>query len=224
MIQSATVDREKLLKMYPALSDLNIEQLASLLRPESFLQLPENTELFAEHQPCRGFPLVLEGSIRVIKQSANGRELMLYRVKPGGSCIISSSCLLGKTQYNARGITETAIKLLVLPLPLFSTLITENTAFRDFVFHLFSERISNLMELVEEVAFTRLDQRLAKQLISRSDNVLNITHQQLANELGSVREIVSRLLKGFAAQGLVGLSREQIQILNREKLTLLATM
>ena len=224
MIQSATVDREKLLKMYPALSDLNIEQLASLLRPESLLQLPENTELFAEHQPCRGFPLVLEGSIRVIKQSANGRELMLYRVKPGGSCIISSSCLLGKTQYNARGITETAIKLLVLPLPLFSTLITENTAFRDFVFHLFSERISNLMELVEEVAFTRLDQRLAKQLISRSDNVLNITHQQLANELGSVREIVSRLLKGFAAQGLVGLSREQIQILNREKLTLLATM
>ena len=224
MIQSATVDREKLLKMYPALSDLNIEQLASLLRPEALLQLPENTELFAEHQPCRGFPLVLEGSIRVIKQSANGRELMLYRVKPGGSCIISSSCLLGKTQYNARGITETAIKLLVLPLPLFSTLITENTAFRDFVFHLFSERISNLMELVEEVAFTRLDQRLAKQLISRSDNVLNITHQQLANELGSVREIVSRLLKGFAAQGLVGLSREQIQILNREKLTLLATM
>lgn len=224
MIQSATVDREKLLKMYPALNDLNIDQLASLLRPESILQLPENTELFAEHQPCRGFPLVLEGSIRVIKQSANGRELMLYRVKPGGSCIISSSCLLGKTQYNARGITETAIKLLVLPLPLFSTLITENTAFRDFVFHLFSERISNLMELVEEVAFTRLDQRLAKQLISRSDNVLNITHQQLANELGSVREIVSRLLKGFATQGLVGLSREQIQILNREKLTLLATM
>jgi CRP/FNR family transcriptional regulator len=224
MIQSATVDREKLLKMYPALNDLNIEQLASLLRPEALLQLPENTELFAEHQPCRGFPLVLEGSIRVIKQSANGRELMLYRVKPGGSCIISSSCLLGKTQYNARGITETAIKLLVLPLPLFSTLITENTAFRDFVFHLFSERISNLMELVEEVAFTRLDQRLAKQLISRSDNVLNVTHQQLANELGSVREIVSRLLKGFAAQGLVGLSREQIQILNREKLTLLATM
>ena len=224
MIQSATVDREKLLKMYPALNDLNIDQLASLLRPEALLQLPENTELFAEHQPCRGFPLVLEGSIRVIKQSANGRELMLYRVKPGGSCIISSSCLLGKTQYNARGITETAIKLLVLPLPLFSTLITENTAFRDFVFHLFSERISNLMELVEEVAFTRLDQRLAKQLISRSDNVLNITHQQLANELGSVREIVSRLLKGFAAQGLVDLSREQIQILNREKLTLLATM
>ena len=224
MSQSATVDREKLLKMYPALSDLNVEQLASLLRPEALLQLPENTELFAEHQPCRGFPLVLEGSIRVIKQSVNGRELMLYRVKPGGSCIISSSCLLGKTQYNARGITETAIKLLVLPLPLFSSLIIQNPAFRDFVFHLYSERIANLMELVEEVAFTRLDQRLAKQLLSRPDNVLNITHQQLANELGSVREIISRLLKGFSAQGLVGLSREQIKILDREKLSQLASV
>lgn len=218
------MDREKLLKMYPALSDLNVDQLAALLRPEALLQLPENTELFAENQPCRGFPLVLEGSIRVIKQAANGRELMLYRVKPGGSCIISSSCLLGKTQYNARGITETAVKLLVLPLPLFSSLIIQNPAFRDFVFHLFSERIANLMELVEEVAFTRLDQRLAKQLLSRSDNVLNITHQQLANELGSVREIISRLLKGFAAQGLVGLSREQITILDREKLTQLASV
>ena len=224
MSQSATVDREKLLKMYPALSDLNVDQLAALLRPEALLQLPENTELFAENQPCRGFPLVLEGSIRVIKQSVNGRELMLYRVKPGGSCIISSSCLLGKTQYNARGITETAIKLLVLPLPLFSSLIIQNPGFRDFVFHLFSERIANLMELVEEVAFTRLDQRLAKQLLSRPDNVLNITHQQLANELGSVREIISRLLKGFAAQGIVGLSREQIKILDREKLTQLASV
>lgn len=224
MSQGATVDREKLLKMYPALSDLTVDQLTSLLRPEALLQLPENTELFAENQACRGFPLVLEGSIRVIKQAANGRELMLYRVKPGGSCIISSSCLLGKTQYNARGITETAIKLLVLPLPLFSNLIIQNPAFRDFVFHLFSERIANLMELVEEVAFTRLDQRLAKQLLSRPDNVLNITHHQLANELGSVREIISRLLKGFAAQGLVGLSREQIKILDREKLSQLASV
>jgi CRP/FNR family transcriptional regulator len=224
MNQSATVDHEKLLKMYPALSELHADQLTALLRPESILQLPENTELFAEHQPCRGFPLVLEGSIRVIKQSANGRELMLYRVKPGGSCIISSSCLLGKTQYNARGITETAIKLLVLPVPLFSNLIIQNPAFRDFVFHLFSERIANLMELVEEVAFSRLDQRLAKQLLSRPDDVLSITHQQLANELGSVREIISRLLKGFATQGLLSLSREQITILDRKKLTELASM
>lgn len=218
------MDHEKLLKMYPALIDLNADQLAALLRPEAILQLPENTELFAEHQPCRGFPLVLEGSIRVIKQAANGRELMLYRVEPGGSCIISSSCLLGKTQYNARGVTETAIQLLVLPVPLFSSLIIQKPAFRDFVFHLFSERIANLMELVEEVAFARLDQRLAKQLLSRPDNLLSVTHQQLANELGSVREIISRLLKGFAAQGLVGLSREQITILDREKLTQLASV
>jgi CRP/FNR family transcriptional regulator len=224
MNKSATVNREKLLKMYPALSDLNGEQLTILLRPDSILQLPENFELFAENQPCQGFPLVLQGSIKVIKQSVSGRELMLYRVKPGGSCIISSSCLLGKTQYNARGISETAIKLLVLPLPLFSNLIVQSPAFRDFVFHLFSARIANLLEVVEEVAFARLDQRLAKLLVSKELYELNTTHQHLANELGSVREIISRLLKGFAAQGLVRLSREQIEILDRDKLKHLASV
>ena len=85
----------------------------------------------------------------------------------------------------------------------------EHPPFRDFVFHLFAERIAELMQLVEEVAFTRLDQRLARLMLARS-GAIRRTHQQLADELGSVREIVSRLLKGFAAQGLVALGREQI--------------
>lgn len=124
-------------------------------------------------------------------------------MRPGGSCIITSSCLLGHTDYNARGIAESPLTLQV-PVPLFSRLMREHTPFRDFVFHLFAERISELMQLVEEVAFARLDQRLAKALLAREAATLNLTHQQLADELGSVREIVSRLLKGFAAQGLVG--------------------
>ncbi|MBP7488866.1 MAG: winged helix-turn-helix domain-containing protein, partial [Azospira sp.] len=94
--------------------------------------------------------------------------------------------------------------------------------FRDFVFHLFSERLAELMQLVEEVAFHRLDQRLAKLLLAKNGDTLHATHQQLAEELGSVREIVSRLLKGFAAQGLVALGREQIGILDRNGLKSLA--
>jgi CRP/FNR family transcriptional regulator len=147
--------------------------------------------VFAEHQPCQGFPLVLEGSIKVIKLAANGRELMLYRVMPGGSCIISS-CLLGHSDYNARGIAETPLTLLALPVSTFTTLMVEHAPFRDFVFHLFADRIGELMQLVEEVAFARLDQRLAKLLLARHESTLNVTHQQLADELGSVREIVSR--------------------------------
>lgn len=217
-----TVDRENVLNFYPALASLPANLLSALL--QSSMNLPAGTEVFAEHQPCQGFPLLLSGSIKVVKQASNGREMVLYRVTPGGSCIISSSCLLGHSDYNARGIAETPLTLLALPVKTFTSLMIESTPFRDFVFHLFAERISELMQLVEEVAFNRLDQRLAKLILARNQDTLNITHQQLADELGSVREIVSRLLKGFVAQGLVSLGREQLTITNRQGLQNIAAV
>ena len=221
---TTSADPHALLALYPALAGLAPAQLATLLRPAAIMHLPAGTQVFAEHQPCQGFPLLLEGSIKVCKLAANGRELMLYRVTPGGSCIISSSCLLGRTDYNARGIAETPLTLLALPVPAFTALMLEHPPFRDFVFHLFAERIGELMQLVEEVAFARLDQRLARLLVARKEDVLAVTHQQLADELGSVREIVSRLLKGFAAQGLVGLGREQLSIIDRPGLQRIASL
>ena len=221
---NAAVDREKVLNLYPALRSLPADRLASLLPPHAIMHLPAGAQVFAENQPCQGFPLLLEGSVKVIKLAASGRELMLYRVVPGGSCIISSSCLLGHTEYNARGIAETPLTLAALPVGAFAALMVEHTPFRDFVFHLFADRIGELMQLVEEVAFARLDQRLAKLLLARNETVLGVTHQQLADELGSVREIVSRLLKGFAEQGLVTLGREQITITDRPGLQKLAAV
>lgn len=210
-----------LLALYPALSSLAPDQIAALCRPEALLSLPEDTELFAEKHPCRGFPLLVAGSIKVVKNTPAGREMLLYRVEPGGSCIITSSCLLGHTPYTARGITETPIRMLMLPASLFQNLIEGNTAFRDFVFHLLADRIAELMQLVEEVAFRRLDQRLAKLLLGKAEPI-HATHQSLADELGSVREIISRLLKGFADQGLVSLGRERITLVDRRGLELLA--
>ena len=216
-------ERATVLPLYPALAGLPEKLLGQLLRPEAVVHLPAGSQLFAERQPCQGFPLLLAGSIKVVKSTAAGREMLLYRVEPGGSCIITSSCLLGHTAYSARGLAETPLTLLVLPAPLFAQLVAEHAAFRDFVFDLFSERIAELMQLVEEVAFSRLDQRLAKLLLGRHGDVVAVTHQQLAEELGSVREIVSRLLKGFAAQGLVALGREQITLLDRPGLKAIAT-
>lgn len=218
-----TIDRQRLLSLYPALAGLAAQRLDALLQPQGVMQLAAGTQVFAEHQPCQGFPLLIEGSIKVIKLASSGRELMLYRVVPGGSCIISSSCLLGHTDYNARGIAETPLTLLAMPIPLFSALMIEHAPFRDFVFHLFADRIGELMQLVEEVAFTRLDQRLAKLILARNETRIHVTHQQLADELGSVREIVSRLLKGLAAQDLLTLGREQIVISNREGLQKIAS-
>ena len=212
---------DAVLKLYPALHSLPAKELAAACQPTALLSLPAGAEIFSEQQACKGFPLLLSGTIKVVKNTAGGREMLLYRVEPGGSCIISSSCLLGHTAYPARGIAETPLSLLMLPTPVFDQLIAENAAFREFVFHLFAERIAELMQLVEEVAFHRLDQRLAKLLLAK-DEPIHATHQALAEELGSVREIISRLLKGFSVQGLVALGREQITLLDREGLKNLA--
>lgn len=209
------------LELYPALRALPHDELAAACSPAMLLKLPAGAQIFAEQQTCQGFPLLLAGTIKVVKTTQAGREMLLYRVEPGGSCIITSSCLLGHAPYSARGVAETPLSLLLLPAALFDKLVAEQPIFRNFVFHLFSQRIAELMQLVEEVAFHRLDQRLAKLLLGK-DEPIHATHQALAEDLGSVREIVSRLLKGFAAQGLVTLGREQITLLDRDGLQQLA--
>ncbi len=208
--------------LYPVLGKLPAGLLQRIVDALQTMSVPAGTVVFDEHQPCRGFPFVLVGSIRVAKLSASGRELPLYRVQAGESCIISSSCLLGHADYNARGVAEGATTLALLPRPLFDEMLGE-AVFRDFVFALFSERMADLMQLVEEVAFRKLDQRLAALLLGKG-RVVHATHQQLADELGSVREMVSRLLKGFAEQGLVKLGREQVEVLDAAGLRRVASV
>ncbi len=212
--------RRQLLQAYPMLSDLPPEALDRMLNRAGWVKVPAGTVLFDDRQVCEGFPFVVDGSVRVIKASSSGRELPLYRVAVGETCIISSSCLLAAEDYNARGVTESDTLLMMLPKAAFDGLLSE-LVFRSFVFHLFAERIASLMQLIEEVAFHKLDQRLASVLLGKG-RILHVTHQQLADELGSVREIVSRLLKGFAAQGLVRLAREQVEILDAAGLRRLA--
>ncbi|WP_079436911.1 Crp/Fnr family transcriptional regulator [Zoogloea sp. LCSB751] len=198
--------------LYPVLAALPAAARQRLQARAQVISMPAGATVFDELQACHGFPFVLSGGLRVVKAAPNGRELPLYRVTPGETCIISSACLLGRAPYNARGIAEVETRLLLLPNADFQALLDE-PAFRDFVFQLFSERIADLMQLIEEVAFRKLDQRLAALLLGKGPR-LHVTHQQLADELGSVREIVSRLLKGFAEQGLVALAREQVAILD----------
>ncbi len=210
--RGTNMNQKLLAQLYPILDALPAALRGKILSQAQAVAVPAGTLLFDERQPCSGFPFIVKGSIRVLKPAANGRELPLYRVLPGETCIITSSCLLGHADYNARAVAETDTTLMLLPRPLFEELIAQ-PAFRDFVFRLFSERIADLMQLIEEVAFRRLDQRLAGLLLGRGKR-LNTTHQQLADELGSVREIVTRLLNGFAGQGLVRLGREEVEILD----------
>ncbi|BBI99336.1 cyclic nucleotide-binding protein [Ferrigenium kumadai] len=209
--------QKRLLQHYPMLCELPAAELDSLLAVANVMQIPAGTTVFDEDQPCQGFPLLLSGNIRVIKAAPNGRELQLYRVVPGESCILTSSCLLGHTRYQARGITEQTLEMVLLPAAAFHKLLDRHEAFRSYVFHLFSDRLTDLMQLVSAVAFQKLDQRLAA-LLTAKPNPIHATHQALADELGSAREMVSRLLKGFEEQGWIRLGREQIEVINASAL------
>ena len=214
--ETATL-RERLLGQYPALRELSDEEVGKVLSEGSLREVPAGTVMFDEAQPCVGFPFVLAGSIGVSKLSENGREIQLYTVDAGESCILSSSCLLGSVVYDALGVALMDTSFFILPRPTFERLLRSSDAFRHYVFGLFADRISDLMQTVEEVAFKRLDQRLASLLLRRGPRV-QATHQQLADELGSVREIISRIVRNFATQGLVKTGREQITVLDPQGL------
>jgi CRP/FNR family transcriptional regulator len=209
--------RALLARRFPVFAEIDPAALDGLLRNLQLLHVPAGTILFDAKQPCRGFPLLLEGSVRVAKAAPNGREIVLYRVEPGEGCILSGSCLLGDTDYSATGVAETAVTLVSIPPALFEELMIESPPFRRFVFGMYSARLAEVMELVEEVAFRKLDERLAQVLIHRGP-VIAATQQDLADELGSVREIVSRLLRSFEQRGWVRLERERISVLDPKAL------
>jgi CRP/FNR family transcriptional regulator len=212
--------RTLVLERFPSLAGLPAATMEALLR-SPVRRMPAGSVLFEADQPCGGFPLVLEGSVRVAKIAPNGREILLYRVDPGESCILSGSCLLGHASYSASGIAETDVTVLAIPPALFNELMVQHAPFREYVFGLYGARLAEVMELIEEVAFKRLDTRLAQLLVHRGP-VVESTHQKLADELGSVREIVSRLLRSFEDRGWVKLERERVTVRDPKALAALA--
>ena len=206
--------------LYPALTQVQ-PALADLHPALVPMSVAAGTLMFSENTPCQGFPLLLEGEIKVARNSSDGRSLELYRVVPGELCLVSSACLFRTQPLMAHGITTQASRLLVIPPELFARWL-ESAVFRNEVLGLFAERMADLTGLIDAIAFQRLDQRLAAALLGRGPT-LALTHQALADELGTVREIVSRLLRRFEREGWVRLSRESIHICNSAALRAVAS-
>ena len=204
-------------RRFPFVRNLPQALRDSLLESARHVSINAGTTLFEDGNACKAFPLVLSGSVRVIKATSEGREMLLYQIEPGQFCLLTSSCLLGRSAYPASGLARTRSDVLLLPPSCFNELVNKDSNFRSIVFQLFSERLVELMQLVHEVAFQRLDQRLAR-LLLRHGNEIRSSHQALADELGSVRVIVSRLLRNFEEEGWVSLAREHVCILNPEAL------
>ena len=206
--------------LYPALAQVHpsLAELSPTLAP---MQVPAGTVLFSENSPCQGFPLVLEGEVKVSRSSGDGRSLELYRVVPGELCLVSSACLFRTQPLSAHGVTTKASTLIMVPSDIFKRWL-ETPVFRNEVLGLFAERMADLTSLVDAVAFHKLDRRLASALLGHGPQRA-ITHQALADELGTVREIITRLLRRFEREGWVTLGREQIQITNGAALRELAS-
>jgi len=208
--------------LFPALADATPATLACIAEKAVHRKVPSGTVLFDAHTPCAGFPLVLAGTVKVLQRYPNGREMPLYRVHAGESCLLSGSCLLGHTDYTATGIADGDVELLVIPPADFEALVAGDPSFRRHVFSLFGERLATLFTLVEAIAYQKLDRRLAALLLTKG-GVTNATHQSLADELGSVREIVSRLLRAFEDKGWVSLARQRVTIVDRKALEAVAS-
>ena len=216
-LNQAETTRALLLARFPVFAQLPAARLDELLAGAVLRHVPAGTVLFEPNMPCEGFPLVLEGSVRVVKGSSGGREILLYRVSPGEGCILSGGCLLGHNEYAARGIAEDEVTLLGITPAQFQDLILQFPPFRRFVFDMYGARLAEVMELIDEVAFRKLDSRLARLLVQRGP-VLNATHQNLADELGSVRVFVSRMLRSFEERGWVSLERERVTVVDPKAL------
>jgi CRP/FNR family transcriptional regulator len=202
---------------YPSLAGLPPPLRRTLIDQLTLLRLPAGSPLFREHDACGGFPMVLRGRVRISRLLADGRELVLYDVGPGDSCVLSTSCLLGNARYSAQGACETEVELALLPRPLFERLLAEHPPFRTAVFNQFGERLVRLVELAEAVGFQRVEQRLAAALLG-GGRELRTSHEKLAQRLGASRETVSRALKVFEGHGWVRLKRGAIEILQPQRL------
>jgi len=212
----------RLAARYPDLIAGSDEQAIALLEQADQVGFAAGTVMFHENDPCRSFLWMLEGSVRVYKHSADGREVTLYRVQPGELCVLSLNALLGNRPYPAQAEAETDVTGLMLSGSAFLRGVEESATFRTYALKMLTDRLHDMMTLVSDIAFHRLHLRLACLLGQRFERSrgkpLSVTHAELARELGTTREVISRILKEFEHQRCVRLSRGRIHLVSQQGL------
>ncbi|WP_375570624.1 Crp/Fnr family transcriptional regulator [Ahrensia marina] len=204
----------------PFLQRLPEELKAHIIRHARLQHVKAGTEVFGPGNPAENLYLLVSGTLRVQKLAETGREMVLYRVHAGESCILTTACLLAHEDYAASGLAETDLDVVVIPQAVFDDLVSTSDAFRNLIFKAYSHRITDLLTVIEEVAFRRVDLRLAAKLLEMADQSddVNATHQDLAIELGTAREVISRQLQEFQRRGWLSLGRGTLTLIDRAAL------
>jgi CRP/FNR family transcriptional regulator len=216
MISEASI--QKLVTIYPLLRELPAALLRNIQETSYDRVAQAGHILFDVGEDCDYVPLLISGSIQVVKPLRTGWDMGLYRVVPGQVCILTVTCLLSGWKHLARVAVETYATAVSIPKEPFSQLIEASPAFREFVYSNYSISLFTLLNCVEVALTQPAEQRVAKVLLDRRTDLIEVTHQRLANEVGTAREVVSRILEDFEKKGMIKLKRGIIFIQDRKAL------
>ncbi|TXM73779.1 Crp/Fnr family transcriptional regulator [Methylobacterium sp. WL12] len=208
---------ERWIERFPLVRNFSASHLQIARGNVHFPVLESGAIAYELQGACANYLMCIDGRTRVFRMSETGREMLIYKVGAGGTCVLTTQCLLSGGGFPAQSVAEARTELAALPADTFRQLMRESDEFRDFVLDDYTKLLTAVFDLVEEVAFAPLEQRLARRLLveADADGIVWKTHQQLASDVGSVREVVSRLLGEWADTGLVEIRRGQVQVMDR---------
>ncbi|MBL4627049.1 MAG: Crp/Fnr family transcriptional regulator [Roseicyclus sp.] len=192
----------------------------TLLSDGRVLRAQKGDQIFGPGHVPQNLLFLLAGTVRVSQSSEGGREIVLYRVEAGQSCVMTTACMLAHEAYLAEGVAETDVTAMALPKATFDHLVSKEPVFRDFILAAYAHRLTGLFKIIEDVAFGRIDVRLAARLLALSGETSEVsaTHQSLATELGTAREVVSRQLHEFQRRGWLEQKRGLVRIIDTQAL------
>ena len=210
----------------PVLANASPALRADFDRYAQVHHIPAGAPIAWEGDACDQLAIVLAGTVRVYKVGESGREITLYRIEETESCVLTASCILSRTQFPALAVAETDVEAVLIPAYVLRDWVARYEPWRDYVFNMMSQRLADVIATVEEVAFRRMDARIAEFLAELGENgaTIPITHQEIASELGTAREVVSRILKDLERGGLIALSRGAVTLLDVDGLDARAVM
>jgi CRP/FNR family transcriptional regulator len=211
---------ERFVRALPSFGDLDPGLLREFKQMAFFARIAEGRDVFIEGDRVDAIALLISGVVRVYKIGEMGREITLYRFGNGESCILTANAILNQKTFPAVAVVESEAEAVMIPADTFREWVRRYDFWREFVFDLLSQRLSSVMSIVDEVVFRRMDARIAALLLTSTQprGRIQITHQEIAAELGTSREVVSRILEGFASAGLISSSRGQVELLDKDGL------
>lgn len=210
------------LSSYPMLEKLDDPAWLAAVAGMEVMEVPAGTSIYRPNDPCTNLLFLTKGCVRVYISGDNGREIVLTHLEQGDLCILTLTTMLKTSNYSAYAVTETPCQAARLPIADFRTLFASSMGFQDFILMTLATRMHDALELLQEVTFNGLEMRLAcflfRHIRSTGGNAIEMTHQQIAYELGTTREMVSRILKDMERRGCIQLKRKRIELADMNKL------